>query len=185
MYGKHNVLNALASICVADYYGISKTDIFEGLKNFSGVKRRFRFVGKTGSSIVIEDYAHHPTEIKALIESTKEIFSKKIIAVFQPHTYSRTKSLISDFLICFDSADKIFVLPTYPAREKPLKNSSGKYLAKKLKQTNHTCEYCRSFLAVKKALKKEKDSIILLIGAGDIEKLALAIKKEYINHKKT
>ena len=180
MFGKHNVMNALASIATADYYHIPKAMIAKGLKNFCGIKRRFQFMGKLGSNIVIEDYAHHPTEISAVIQSAKEIFGKKIIAVFQPHTYSRTKSLLGEFLKCFKFADKIYVLPTYSAREKPQKNSSGKFLAKCLVKTGANCTYLSSFRACKKALKAENDSVILIIGAGDIEKLAVDIKQEYI-----
>ena len=181
MFGKHNVLNALASIAVADFYNISKLSISTGLKNFSGVKRRFQFVGKLNNNIVIEDYAHHPTEIQSLISTCKEVFkSKKIIAVFQPHTYSRTKALLSDFLKCFDYADKVFVLPTYSAREKPMKNASGRYLAKNLNLKNGNATFVPTFCGVIKKLKKEQDSIVLLIGAGDIEDLAHKMRTDYI-----
>ncbi len=181
MYGKHNVLNALASIAVADFYNLSKFSITNGLKNFSGVKRRFQFVGKINENIVIEDYAHHPTEIQALISTCKEVFkNKNIVAVFQPHTYSRTKSLFSEFLNCFDYADKVYVLPTYSAREKPMKNASGKYLAKNLNFKNKNTMYVITFSSVLKRLKKEENSVILIIGAGDIEDLAHKIRTDYI-----
>ncbi len=181
-FGKHNVFNALASIAVADYYNISKLAMFEGLKNFSGVKRRFRFVGKINDSIVIEDYAHHPTEIKAVIECAKEIFDKKIVVVFQPHTYTRTKSLFGEFLKCFDSADEIFIMPTYSAREKPIKNASGKFLAKALAFKQKNCRYIASFTAMKKILKNKRNDIILIVGAGDIERLSKDIKKDYLKN---
>ena len=179
-FGKHNVFNALASIAVADYYNISKFAMFEGLKNFSGVKRRFRFVGKINNSIVIEDYAHHPTEIKAVIDCAREVFDKKIVVVFQPHTYSRTKSLFGEFLKCFDGANQIYILPTYSAREKPIKNASGKFLAKALMFKQKNCKYVASFGAMKKILKTMQNDVILLVGAGDIESLCKAIKKDYL-----
>lgn len=181
LFGKHNVLNALASIAVADYYGISKLSIIEGLKNFGGVKRRFQFVGEVCGNIVIEDYAHHPTEISAVLETCKQVFKhKQIVAVFQPHTYSRTKALFNEFLTCFECCDKILVLPTYSAREKPMKNSSGKFLADKLKQKNKPCEYVRSFAGAYKRIKRVKNCVVVLVGAGDIENLAVKIRSEYI-----
>lgn len=182
LYGKHNVMNALACIAVADYYNISKLHISKGLKNFTGVKRRFQFMGKIINNIVIEDYAHHPTEIFNLIKSTKEIFNKNIVAVFQPHTYTRTKSLLTEFLNCFKYANQIIILPTYKAREKPIKNASGKYLFKCLKSLNYDCKYAQSFSSAKKLLYKFYNSIILIIGAGDIENLAVGIKRDYLNN---
>lgn len=181
-FGKFNVMNALASIAVADYFNLSKLSMFEGLKNFSGVKRRFRFVGKINDSIVIEDYAHHPTEIKAVIECAKEIFEKKLVVVFQPHTYSRTKSLFNEFLKCFDGADEVYVLPTYSAREHKIKNASGKYLAKALSFKRSHSKYVSSFGAMKKILKTKQNDVILMVGAGDIEVLNKEIKKDYLKN---
>lgn len=183
MYGKHNVLNALASICVADYYNISKLSVIEGLKNFKGVKRRFQFVGELNDNVVIEDYAHHPTEIKAVIETCKQVFvNKKLIVVFQPHTFSRTKALFNEFLTCFDECDKLFILPTYSAREKPIKNSSGKYLATHLSLKTNNCEYIKSFNGVYKKLSHLSNCVILIVGAGDIECLSNKIREEYIKN---
>ena len=181
-YGKHNVLNALSAIAVADYYNIPKLDIILGLKSFNGIKRRFEFVGKINDNIVIEDYAHHPTEILSIINCAKQIFKKRLVVVFQPHTYSRTKRLLNEFLNCFNGADKTYVLPTYSARETPIKNASAKYLAKKLKFNNKDVKYFSSFNGVYKQLKTEHSSIILVLGAGDIEKLSMQIKKDYINN---
>lgn len=181
LFGKHNVANALSAIAVADYYGIAKIHIFHGLKKFNGVKRRFQFMGKINDNIVIEDYAHHPTEIMTVIQSAKEIFNKKIIVVFQPHTYTRTKSLLSEFLQCFKLSEKTFVLPTYSAREKPIKNASGQYLAKCLQKTGQNCEYIQTFKQAKKCLGNFNNSVILILGAGDVEQLAMDIKKEYLS----
>lgn len=182
IFGKHNVYNALASIAVADYYGISKRDIVLGLKMFTGVKRRFQFMGKINGNLVIEDYAHHPTEINAVITSAKQVFQKKIVAVFQPHTYTRTKSLFAEFLHCFDSADEVVILPTYSAREKPIKNSSGKFLANELFKIKSQVKYKSSFSSVKKYLSQLGNCIVMLIGAGDIELLAQDIKKDYLKN---
>lgn len=184
IYGKHNVYNALACIAVADYYKISKRDIIVGLKSFSGIKRRFQFMGKINGNLVIEDYAHHPTEINAVINSAKQVFQQKILAVFQPHTYTRTKSLFTEFLHCFDYADEVVILPTYSAREKPIKNSSGKYLASSLSKIKKSVLYKNSFGSVKKYLSKKQNCVIMLIGAGDIELLAKDIKKDYLKNQK-
>lgn len=180
LFGKHNVLNALSCIAVADYYNIAKIYIHRGLKNFSGIKRRFEFMGKINNNLVIQDYAHHPTEIKAVLQSAKHIFGKNIVAVFQPHTYTRTKSLMPEFLKCFADANQILVLATYKARENPIKNASGAYLAKKLIQTGQNAKYVKSFAQAKKMLKKVNNSVVLIIGAGDIEVLAQDIKSDYL-----
>ena len=181
-YGTHNVLNALCSIAVADYYNISKLDIILGLKAFNGVKRRFEYIGKINDNIVIEDYAHHPTEISSTLKCAKQIFKQNLVVVFQPHTYSRTKHLLTHFMDCFNVADKVYVLPTYSAREQAVKNSSGKYLANKLKFNNKNAKYCNSFKSALKSIKAEKNCVILILGAGDIDNLASQIKKDYINN---
>ena len=141
-------------------------------------------MGKINGNLVIEDYAHHPTEINAVISSAKQVFQQKILAVFQPHTYTRTKSLFTEFLHCFDYADEVVILPTYSAREKPIKNSSGKYLASSLSKIKKSVLYKNSFGSVKKYLSKKQNCVIMLIGAGDIELLAKDIKKDYLKNQK-
>lgn len=183
LYGKFNVMNSLASIAVADFYKISKYNIVLGLKTFKPVKRRFQFVGKINDNICIMDYAHHPTEIYSVLKTATEIFGNNVIAVFQPHTYSRTKKLFSEFLKSFDESKKIYILPTYSARENYMKNSSAKYLCKALKMSGKECRYFKSFSSVKKVLQKEKKSTILIIGAGDIEKLGMNIQNDYLSKK--
>ena len=141
-------------------------------------------MGKINGNLVIEDYAHHPTEINAVISSAKQVFQQKILAVFQPHTYTRTKSLFTEFLHCFDYADEVVILPTYSAREKPIKNSSGKYLASCLSKIKKSVLYKNSFGSVKKYLSKKQNCVIMLIGAGNIELLAKDIKKDYLKNQK-
>ena len=182
-YGKHNVYNALAAICVADYYKISYDDIYKGLSNFKGVKRRFEYVGLINNQITIHDYAHHPTAIETAIKTAKQAFKKQVLVVFQPHTYSRTKFLFSQFISKLNYADNILILPTYPAREKPKDGYSAKKLYNKLKLINNKTKYFTSFNFAFKYLRKQKNNVVLILGAGDIYKLAKRIKNEYISKK--
>lgn len=175
-FGKFNVNNALASIVVADYYNIPTNDIFNGLKNFCGVKRRYEFMGKINNCPVIHDYAHHPTQIENVIKSTKEIFKKPVVCVFQPHTYSRTIKLFTQFVNAFSLADKLILFPTYPAREKPIKNASAKSLFNAINFKFKNSNYLTSYKSVLKHLSKLENCVILILGAGDIVDLAETIK---------
>jgi UDP-N-acetylmuramate--alanine ligase len=171
---KHNVYNALASIATAIYYNVPPNKIKTGLKKFEGIKRRFEYIGKIENSIIIHDYAHHPTEIMSTISSCKDIYNMPITAVFQPHTYTRTKTLMSEFLKCFNEVSKIIIAKTYAAREKPLKEGSAQSLAINLKKEGKRVNYFNNFKKIKKHLLKttQKNQIILVLGAGDIEDLA-------------
>lgn len=169
IFGKHNILNALATICVCDELKIAKNIIKQALENFKGVKRRFervetnKFCGE-----VYFDYAHHPTEIKKLI-SEAESLNKPIICVFQPHTYSRTKQYFSDFLNCFNNTYQTIFYKTYSARENRIKGASAKDLYKSLKKEKNVFYY-NSFKKIIKHLKKYSKSncLVLFVGAGDI-----------------
>lgn len=169
IFGKHNILNALASIAVADIFQIEKTVVKESLSNFKGLKRRFEIV-KTNkfSSKIYFDYAHHPTEIKKLLEEVKE-FNKPIICVFQPHTYSRTKQYFKDFTTSFNLAYQTIFYKTYNAREKKIKGGTSKDIYKNLKKTQNVYYY-KSFSKILKHLKKfaKSNTIVLFVGAGDI-----------------
>jgi len=171
---KHNVYNALASIATAIYYNVPPNKIKTGLKKFEGIKRRFEYICKIENSIIIHDYAHHPTEIMSTISSCKDIYNMPITAVFQPHTYTRTKTLMSEFLKCFNEVSKIIIAKTYAAREKPLKEGSAQSLAINLKKGGKQVNYFNNFKKIKKHLLKttQKNQIILVLGAGDIEDLA-------------
>lgn len=169
IFGKHNILNALASICVADYYKINKKIIKDSLFNFKGIKRRFekvetnKFKAKT-----YFDYAHHPTEIKKLLEEVS-FFNRPIICVFQPHTYTRTKKYFNDFLNSFKNTYQTIFYKTYKAREKKIKGATSKDLYKNLKNKQNVFYY-NSFNKIIKHLKKyAKDNcLVLFVGAGDI-----------------
>lgn len=171
---KHNVYNALAAIAVSRHYKISIKNIKEGLLNFKGIKRRLETVGKVNEANVIHDYAHHPTEIKETIKSVKKLYNKKVVCVFQPHTYTRTKSLMVSFLKSFIKCEHVLIYKTYAAREKKLKEGSAKTLAENLSFIKPNTKYFVSFKQIKKHLKKisNKDHVILILGAGNIEDFA-------------
>lgn len=167
--GKHNVYNSLFSIAVADHFGISKNNIVEGLKNFVGIKRRFEFLGKINSNFIYSDYAHHPTEICACINSIKQAHKKEVVVVFQPHTYSRTKKLMSGFISSLNLANKVILIKTYPAREKPIKKANARMLYKQLKFINPNTKYISSPTKIYDEIVEHKNAIIVFMGAGDIE----------------
>lgn len=175
VYGKHNIENAIAAISVCLEFGIDYNVIYLGLKTFNNVHRRFELVGTYKKSLLIHDYAHHPTEILNTIKTAKEVFRKKIICVFQPHTYSRTKTLIESFSKCFDGLDCLYILKTYSAREKYEYLGSADYLKDRILQSapSFVVKEVMSKKEFLKNIKKEDlcGSILLFLGAGDIEKL--------------
>ena len=140
------------------------------MQTFGGVQRRFGiFKGKTN---VIVDYAHHPNEIKAFLQTTKSMGFDKTFLVFQPHTYTRTQALFDDFVKVLD-ADEIFVLPTFAARENKIDGCDGSDIAKGLKIKNKKATFCKNKkLLADRLLKKAKpNDVILLVGAGDVDKI--------------
>lgn len=184
IYGKHNLQNALAAIAVCCEYNIDYKFIYLGLKTFNNVHRRFEYMGNYKNCPVIHDYAHHPTEIYNTIKTAKEVFMRKIVCVFQPHTYSRTKLLIDSFSICFDGLDCLHILQTYSAREKYEYLGSAEYLKQKILQSkpNFAVRGVYNKKQIIKQLKKDNlcDSVLLFLGAGDIEE---ACKKLVKNQK--
>ncbi len=170
--GLYNVTNALSVIMTCIILKIPKKYIAQGLKEFRGIKRRFEVLGNE-KNFVVHDYAHHPTEIKKTITTFKEnVGDKKILVVFQPHTFSRTKNLYNDFLSCFNGCDKLLLVKTYPAREKYDKYSSAYSLYKNIK--NIDCSYCASFSVAIKKIEKylQKKFAVLILGAGNIDEVA-------------
>jgi UDP-N-acetylmuramate--alanine ligase len=172
MPGAHNVLNALAAIAMANAYGISLPNIAKSLKSFKGVKRRFSYKIKTENLVVIDDYAHHPTEIHAVFETVKSLYSNEdILAVFQPHLYSRTRDFESEFSESLALFDKLLLLPIYPAREKPIQGVTSQHLLEKIRKIRagkssnfkliKECDLTDEILAY-------KSKVIVFIGAGDI-----------------
>lgn len=173
--GKHNLENTTAAISIAINMNIKIKSIISALHSFKGVERRFSIEHLSKNKIYIDDYAHHPTEIKYLIKTVRNEFPyKKILGVFQPHLFSRTIQLIDFFVKSLENLDSIILLDIYTSRETPIKEINSKILLDKININNKMI--CNSINIIEK-LKKEKFDILLTIGAGDIDKLVLPIKK--------
>lgn len=172
--GKHNVLNALACIAIAYAYHIPFIYIIEGVQSFVGVERRFCDLGEIGGVRHFADYAHHPTEIRALLDTAKLLpHSGKIVTVFQPHTYSRTKSLLADFACVLGESENLILLPTFGAREIPLAGGDSTDLFFAIpKKTNAL--FCSNFQNLKFNLDAilSAGDICLWVGAGDVYQIA-------------
>lgn len=170
--GKFNIKNAVAAFIAAYKCGISIDKIKQGLGLFGGTKRRFEFIKKINDVMLFDDYAHHPKEIEATLESAKEKFGKKrIIAIFQPHTYSRTKALFLDFAKSFKKADTVFITPIYAsAREKNDLGISSEKLVKEIKKYHQDVTFINNKQLLRIKLKKlvKRGDVIFTIGAGDI-----------------
>ncbi|HEY0628523.1 MAG TPA: UDP-N-acetylmuramate--L-alanine ligase [Sphingomicrobium sp.] len=178
MPGRHNVLNALAAIAVGQEFGFSDEVLQGGFKNFSGVKRRFSKVGEIGGATIIDDYAHHPVEIRSVLAAAREAAQERVIAVVQPHRYTRLRDLMDDFQNAFNDADVVFVAPVYAAGEEPIEGVSAEALAEGLRARGHRMvktvdgpdDLCRSL----RDLAAEGD-IVICMGAGDITKWAAGL----------
>jgi UDP-N-acetylmuramate--alanine ligase len=173
--GRHNVQNALAAIAVALEMGISAEAIVAGFERFEGVKRRFTRVGEIDGAVVIDDYAHHPTEIRAVLAAAREGAEGRVIAVVQPHRYTRLQSLMDEFQSAFNDADVVFVAPVYPAGEEPIEGVDSNALVGGLRAHGHRMvsgvDDLGDLSAVLRDLAAEGDMIICM-GAGDITKWA-------------
>jgi len=174
--GKHNVMNALAALAMANEYGISLELIKEQLKTFKGVQRRFSYKINTPEFVLIDDYAHHPTEIKAVENSVREMYpNEKILAVFQPHLFSRTRDFIDDFAIELSKFDELLLLDIYPAREVPIEGVNSEWLLSKIDLKNKKVTSKNNVIV---EIKKSSAKIIVMIGAGDIGALINDVVKE-------
>ncbi len=171
MPGIHNRMNAAAAIAAAQYLGVDVYLAREALQNFEGTWRRFEYKGELNGAKVYDDYAHHPTEIKMTIKSTKELFpDKKLKVVFQPHTVSRLKTLFDDFAEELGKADEVILLPIYKAREVDDKEVTSEKLQVKISGKNPDVKHFETHDEVVNYLKKSvsKEDVVLLMGAGDI-----------------
>jgi len=137
MVGRHNVQNALAAIAIANEMGIKESVLRRALENFSGVKRRFTKVGEAGGITVIDDYGHHPVEIAAVLAAARTSTERRVVAVVQPHRYSRLKDLFEEFCTCFNDADAVIVADVYPAGEAPIEGVSRDALVEGLRAHGH------------------------------------------------
>lgn len=176
--GRHNILNALAAIAVALELGISDEEIIAGFERFEGVKRRFTRVGEIHGAAIIDDYAHHPTEIRAVLSAAREGAEGRVIAVMQPHRYTRLSDLMEEFQNAFNDADIVFVTPVYAAGEEPIEGVDSTALADGLRAHGHrmvqAVEGFDELCAGLRDLAAEGDMIICM-GAGDITKWAAGL----------
>ncbi len=184
MGGMHNVENAVAAVTIASSLGIENEKIKESVLAFRGVKRRFEYVIKNPELIFIDDYAHHPEELRALINGAKSLFrERRCTLVFQPHLYSRTKDLADGFAEALDLADEVILLPIYPARELPIEGVNSEMVLAKMKNVYKRVmnkeELMGSIKNVyKKKMNNEFGEVLITAGAGDIDMLVGPIKDE-------
>ena len=174
LMGDHNIYNSTAAVIAALLAEIPIQSIKKSLKVFQGVKRRFSFIGKINKASIYDDYAHHPSEIKASYDIAKQISDKKIIIVFQPHRYSRTKILQNEFLKILSKIDILYILDIYSAGEKSISNINSQNLVKKIKINNKNTFYIKNPKNLKFLLKEyyNDKNIIVFMGAGSITNLA-------------
>ncbi len=176
--GVHYVSNALAALAVAS---VLKCDVMlaaQGLETFGGVGRRFQNVGTFDGATIIDDYGHHPTEISTTIEASKKVFGKgRVIAVIQPHRFTRLRDLMGEFAMCARAADKVILLPVHAAGETPLENVSSESLAQKMKPRPLTVSGEDELVLALEDLKLTKDDCILCLGAGTISTIAKHLGK--------
>ncbi len=177
--GNHNILNATASIVAAKLNGIKNKDINNALTNYVGVKRRFSFLGKKNMAYVYDDYAHHPTEIAATLSAAKSL-KNKVIVVFQPHRYTRTKILIREFINVLSKVDYLILLETYSAGEKIIKGTTSKDIFSKILKKNKNTTYLKNIGDLNKLMKPHtlNQNTIVFMGAGSISSIA----KKFFNN---
>lgn len=175
MGGLHNIENCIAAITVARYLGIEDGKIKAAVADFKGVRRRFEYALKNDQHVLIDDYAHHPEELRALISGVKSIFNKeKLVLVFQPHLFSRTKDQADGFAHSLDMADEVILLPIYPARELPMEGVTSELLLNKMQLSNKqvlTKEAMKAWVAT------HQPGLLVMAGAGDIDALVKPVKE--------
>ena len=172
--GMHNVLNALACICVCHMYGLNKEQIKNGLANFTGAHRRCEYVGECGNHVsVYDDYAHHPTEIKATATALKNKQYNKTWVIFQPHTYSRTKNLLQDFAKVLTLFDNIIITDIYAAREQNIYNIDAKDLVNEIQKLGRKAVYISDFNEIANFVKSNalNNDLVLTLGAGTVSNI--------------
>lgn len=171
--GNHNVSNAMASIALADLLQIDRADTLKGLHSFTGTDRRFEYKGTIGGVTIIDDYAHHPTEITATLTAAQDYPHKTIWCVFQPHTYTRTKAFMKDFAKALSLADKVVLADIYAARETDTLGISSETLQKEIQALGQECYYFPSFDEIENFLLENciNGDLLITMGAGDVLKI--------------
>ena len=164
--GRHNVLNTVAALAMANGYGIPLTAIARALLTFKGIKRRFSYRLKSEDRVLIDDYAHHPAEIDAVVNAVRELYpSKEVLGVFQPHLFSRTRDFADDFARSLSQLDALILLDIYPARERPISGVTAPWLLEKVPMKN---KRCASKASLPELVRGAEEQVVLMMGAGDI-----------------
>ena len=171
MVGRHNALNALAVVALGDEMGIATEATRAALRSFEGVQRRFTVRGEAAGVTVVDDYGHHPAEVRAVLRGAREAFGRRVVCAFQPHRYSRTRDLFVDFTTAFNDADVVLLTEIYPAGEEPIPGVSAEALADAIRAYGHRSvafvpERARLAQAVKERVRE--GDIVITLGAGDI-----------------
>ena len=179
--GRHNMMNAIAAFAMADCYGVDREMIKKQLQSFAGVQRRFSYRIRRDDFVLIDDYAHHPTEIDAVYQSVRELYpNEKVMAIFQPHLFSRTKDFIDDFAKSLEQFDEVALLDIYPARELPIEGVTSNWLLGKINNPN---KILITKEEVKQKIQDSKCKIVAMLGAGDIgaliQELTRDLKMDY------
>jgi UDP-N-acetylmuramate--alanine ligase len=173
--GRHNLMNAMMALAMAKTFGSPTKTIAKALASFKGIQRRFSYQIKSDKLVYIDDYAHHPTEINAVHQAVRELYpNEKVLAIFQPHLFSRTKDFGDDFAKSLSQFDEILMLDIYPARELPMEGITSSWLLSKIKNTNKKLISKTELIS---AILESKAKIIVTIGAGDIGELVPKIKQ--------
>jgi len=174
MGGLHNIENAVAAIAVAKHLKIDSEKIKAAVDDFKGVKRRFEYILKDDDHVLIDDYAHHPKELEALIKGVRSIYQEKLTVIFQPHLYSRTKDLADGFAASLDLADEVILLPIYPARELPIQGVESEMILERMKLEN---KQVLTKEDMQQWVKQNKPRLLVMAGAGDIDVLIEPVKQ--------
>ena len=178
MGGMHNVENSLVAIAIAKHLGIEEEKIKSAVASFAGVKRRFEYIVRTPSLVYIDDYAHHPEELRALITGAKDMYpSKKCTIIFQPHLFTRTRDLVDGFAASLDLADEIILLPIYPARELPIEGVSSEMIMERMKGK----VVLKNKNELEALIIEMQPELLLTAGAGDIDTMIEPLKNAMLN----
>ena len=172
--GRHNLMNVLMAIAMANFFGTPAEVIVKAVASFKGIKRRFSYQIKTESKVFIDDYAHHPTEINAVHQAVRELYpGQKVLAIFQPHLFSRTRDFANDFAKSLSAFDQVILLDIYPARELPIEGINSQWIMDKMTNSNKKLVNKNDLIAT---ILTSDARIIVTIGAGDIGELVPTIK---------
>ena len=175
--GLHNLENAIGAALMTRQAGVALESILAGLANFKGIKRRFEYILTTEKVIYIDDYAHHPSELRAIISSVRELYpNKKITAIFQPHLFSRTQDFMAEFAYELSQVDELLLVPIYPARELPIAGVTSEAVLAMVDLSNAQCVAKEEVIDT---LKNRQVEVLLTLGAGDIDRLVLPLQEYY------